>query len=82
MQDAMDTLRKIAEEHDGTEEDILVAFNEFSDSSMNILFIYYIKKDADILQTQTDINLAILNTFNAKSLSMAFPTQTIYTQAA
>jgi MscS family membrane protein len=82
MKDALATLKKIADDHEDTEEKVLVAFTEFADSSMNLLFIYYIKAGADILQTQTDINLAILETFAEKGLDMAYPTQTILTQAA
>jgi MscS family membrane protein len=78
MQEAMDTLRAIAEAHDDTEEKIITVFNAFNDFAMNILFIYYIKKDGDIGQTQTDINLEILKQFGEKGLDMAFPTQTIY----
>ncbi|MBW2458816.1 MAG: mechanosensitive ion channel family protein, partial [Deltaproteobacteria bacterium] len=81
MKDALATLKQIADDHEGTEEKVLVAFTEFADSSMNLLFIYYISPDADILQTQTDINLAVLETFAEKGLDMAYPTQTIYTQA-
>jgi MscS family membrane protein len=44
------------------------------------MFIYYIKKGANIIDTQTAINLAILKQFNANGLDMAFPTQTVYHQ--
>lgn len=82
MKEAMDTLKAIAEKHESTEEKVLVGFNGFGDFSMNILFIYYITKGEDILGTQTEINLAILEQFNEKGLEMAFPTQTIVTQSA
>lgn len=82
MRRAIEVLREIADAHDGVNDDTLVAFTGFGDFAMTILFSYYIVKDADILQTQTDINLAILDRFNAEGLEMAFPTQTIYTQPA
>lgn len=82
MEEALAILRKIAEEHEGTDENIIVGFSGFGDFSMNILFIYYIVKDVDIVETQTEINLAILRAFADKGLDMAFPTQTIYTKAA
>ncbi len=82
MKDAMDTFRKIAEEHSDTEEDIRTGFSEFADSAMVLTFIYFIKKEGDIMQTQTDINLALLTAFDEKSLEMAYPTQTIHTKAA
>jgi MscS family membrane protein len=80
MEEAMETLRQIAAGQPGLDEKVLVAFNELGDFSMNLLFIYYIQKDADILQTQTDINLAVLREFNHRGLELAFPTQTIYAQ--
>ena len=82
MQQAMDILRQIAKDNsDLIEDDISVGFNNFGDFSLGILFIYYIKKEADILNTQTKMNLAILRQFNQAKLDMAFPTQTIYHQA-
>lgn len=80
MKKAMEILRELADGHEGINDETKVAFSGFGDFSMNILFIYYIVKDADILQTQTDINLAILERFGEAGLDMAFPTQTILHQ--
>ena len=49
-------------------------------AAMNILFIYYIKKEAGILGTQTEINMKILEEFTKAGLDFAFPTQTLYTK--
>lgn len=82
MERAMEILREIHKEHqDIVNEDCWMSFNSFGDFSLGILFIYYIRKEADILETQTKINLAILRRFNAEGLEMAFPTQTVYHQA-
>lgn len=82
MERAMEVLKEIAKQNvENIEEDISVGFNAFGDFSLGIIFIYYIKKGADILQTQTDINLEILKRFNAEGLEMAFPTQTVHHQA-
>jgi len=54
-----------------------IGFNSFGDFSLGIIFIYYIKKSSNILDTQTKINLEILKEFNSKKLDFAFPTQTI-----
>lgn len=78
MRRAMEILREIAGAHGGLTDDTKCAFTGFGDSAMSITFIYYIKKEADIMQTQTEINLAILDRFTAEGLDMAFPTQTIY----
>ncbi|MDH3761563.1 MAG: mechanosensitive ion channel family protein [Gammaproteobacteria bacterium] len=77
IEEAMATLKQIADDHPGTEEDTWMAFNAFGDFALNICFIYYIRKGEDIGATQTQINLAILRTFNEKKLEMAFPTQTL-----
>ncbi len=80
MQLAMNTLRDIVSKHKSTEETIHLAFNNFGDSSLDILLIYYISKGEDILKTQTEINLDILSRFAEKKLEFAYPTQTILTQ--
>ena len=79
MEQGLDLLRQIAAEDDDLDEGTLVAFSGFGDWSMNLLFIYYIKKGADILAVQTRVNLAILRRFGDAGLDFAFPTQTLYT---
>lgn len=82
MQKAMEVLKGIAHAQQANiEEDYSVGFNAFGDFSLGIIFIYRIRKEADILQTQTDVNLAILKEFAEHGLEMAFPTQTVYHQA-
>lgn len=81
MQEAIETLEKIAAANENLEENVVCAFTEFGDFSMNILFIYYIKSGAAIAGTQGEVNLEILKQFNAKGLEFAFPTQTILHQA-
>lgn len=78
---AMNLLKDISSKNSNLEDNYLVSFNNFGDFSLGILYIYYIKKEADILQTQTDINLSILKSFNENGLEMAFPTQTIYSKS-
>jgi len=78
MEEAIALLKEIAAVNTDIEENISVAFNNFGDFSLGILFIYYIKKESDILNTQTAMNLEILRKFNEHGLEMAFPTQTIY----
>jgi len=78
MKRAMEILQDIVAQNDSAEDKVLVSFNAFGDSAMNILFIYYIKSDADILGTQTHINMEILTRFTAEELEFAFPTQTLY----
>ncbi|MCB9189887.1 MAG: mechanosensitive ion channel family protein [Flavobacteriales bacterium] len=60
------------------EPDSPKGFTSFGDFSLGLTFVYFIKKDADILATQTKMHLDILKTFNENGLEFAFPTQTIY----
>jgi len=78
MEKAMKILESIAKKHPNVQETVKISFNNFGDFALGILFIYYIKKGKDILQTQTDMNLEILKQFNKNKLDMAFPTETVY----
>ena len=80
MQQAMAILTNLAAANEALEEKVSIGFNAFGDSAMNILFIYYIKKEGDILGTQTEINMKILEEFTKAGLDFAFPTQTLYTK--
>lgn len=60
------------------EEKHLELFDSFGDFSLNVKFVYYIKKGEDIFQTNSAINLEILERFNTAGLDFAFPTQTIH----
>jgi len=55
-----------------------VAFTDFTDSALVITFIYFIKKQGDVMETPSEVNSEILKAFNAAGLEFAFPTQTVY----
>ena len=79
IQKAMDILKDIVAEHQDMVTDTPVVFFEnFADFSLDIVFVYFIRKEASIPQTQSTINLEILNRFEKANLEFAFPTQTIY----
>ncbi len=78
MQKAMQLLKDINAQNPHTEEDCVVSFNAFGDFAMNVMFIYYIIQGESIAGTQTEINMAILTSFNEAGLEFAFPTQTLY----
>lgn len=80
IEKGIEILKEIASNNQNVENNYLTSFNSFGDFSLGIMFVYYIKKDSDILKTQTEINIEILKQFNANGLEMAFPTQTIYTK--
>ncbi len=81
--DKMDLAMKILGQivdanHDALEPDRIISFNNWGDFNLGIIFIFYIKKGADILGVQSKVNLEILRRFNENGLSFAYPTQTIY----
>ena len=80
MEAAMQTLHRIAADNAGVEDNELVFFDSFGDFALSITLIYFIRKEADIFATQSDINMAILKQFNQQGLSFAFPTQTLYVE--
>jgi len=80
IEQTMSLLKEIASNQPAIEEDVKLGFNSFGDFALGILFIYYIKKGEDILETQTQMNLAILRSFSENNLEFAFPSQTIYAE--
>ena len=76
VQRAMDILRSIVEEHPETRLwDI--GFDNFGDFSLNVHCEYYIESERRPLPVKSEINLAVLEQFNAAGLDFAFPTQTL-----
>lgn len=80
MEKAMALLREIGKKNKDVEERVIISFDTFADSSMNIKFVYFIKKKSDILATQTVMNMEILKQFNKNKLEFAYPTRTIYSK--
>ena len=78
MRQAMDIRRNLPSSVTGSEEKVKVYFMSFGDFSLNITCWYYIKKDSDLFETQSAVNLHVLDEFNAHGLDFAFPTQTLY----
>ncbi len=80
MQLAMDILKEISADNEGVDESRTVtSFTSFGDFALNIRYIYYIKKEANIYNTMNDINMEVLTRFNQNKLEFAFPTQTLHT---
>jgi len=80
MQKAMDILQNISKVNESVDENRTVtAFTAFGDFSLNIRYIYYIKKGSNIFGIMTEINMEILKQFNNNKLEFAFPTQTLHT---
>ncbi len=79
MKLAVDLLKNMPQKVDSIDpKDVFVFFSDFGDFSLGITFIYFIKKDADILDTISKVNFDILESYNNNGLNFAFPTQTIH----
>jgi MscS family membrane protein len=81
MQRAMQIIEEIIAEHPETELwDI--GFDAFGDFSLNIRAEYYVKSKRRPLPVRSEINMAVLERFNAEGLDFAFPTQTLHVSRA
>jgi MscS family membrane protein len=79
MNEAMDILKDMPNRvKDVYEKDITVAFTDFTDFSLAITFVYFIKTKADPMETTSLVNTEILQAFNTSGLQFAYPTQTVY----
>ena len=78
MREAIDILKDIPQHLDELDPDTIAVFSEFGDSAMILTYIYYIRKSADIRESTSKVNFAILERFSAASLDFAFPTQTVH----
>jgi MscS family membrane protein len=61
-------------------QDVLISFNKFADSSLNILVVHWWKSTnfKEYLAGMQEMNLTIKRRFDADGIGFAFPTQTLY----
>jgi MscS family membrane protein len=78
MQQAIDILKNLPNKIALIDKETVVSFTDYSASSLDITFIYWIKQASDVMGTISVVNLEILHAFNAAELNFAFPTQTVY----
>ncbi|MDZ8120132.1 mechanosensitive ion channel family protein [Pontiella agarivorans] len=82
VQEALDILRDILDNHEGMKEDFppRVFFNDFKASALNILAIYWYHPPAywDFLAHAEWVNMELLRRYNEAGIEFAFPTQTLY----
>lgn len=81
MKEALEILRAIPQRVENVSpqpSDVTAIFSEYADSALVIMYIYFIKKQGDILGVTSNMNMEILASFNKAGLNFAFPTQTIY----
>lgn len=60
------------------DKDLVAVFSEFGDSALIITYTYYIRKSANIAETNSKVNFEILRSFTQAGLNFAFPSKTIY----
>ena len=78
LEKAKKLITAIVKKNKSTRDESLVYFNEFADSSLNILVIYWIEDLDVILQAQDEINFEIKKAFEKEKIGFAFPTRTVY----
>ena len=81
MEQAVAAVRKILETDEGVDQEFMVVrFDDFGESSLNIVVMYF-TRDIDYaahMETKERVNLAMMRALERLSLSIAFPTQTVY----
>ena len=81
MEKAVEGIRRILESDEGVDQELVVVrFDDFGDSSLNILVYYFTKATglAEHMATKERVNLAIMRLVDSLGLSIAFPTRTLY----
>lgn len=77
LERAIDILHNLPKTVHDICSDVETCFMEYGDFALQLRFIYYIKKDKDIFQARSKVNLEILRRFNANQLEFAVPTHTL-----
>ncbi|MFT4545125.1 MAG: MscS family membrane protein [Bacteroidia bacterium] len=78
VQEALTILAEIHSQFsEHLEEKHLELFDSFGDFSLNVKFLYYIKKGEDVFGVNSRMKFEMLKRFNQAGLDFAFPTQTI-----
>lgn len=81
LSQAVEQIRYLLSRHeDVVKDDIIVFFNQFGDSSLNIRvsFFLVIEQPVDFFEAQQDILFEIMKIVQSVGMSFAFPTQTLH----
>jgi MscS family membrane protein len=75
-------IQKYLDDHEMTNEDGLVRFEEFGDSSLNIMVLLYVdtQQYAEFLEVLEDVNFQIMEIVKRNGSDFAFPSTTVYLQ--
>jgi MscS family membrane protein len=76
----IDDIKKEIEVHPLTGKDYTVRFNEFSQSSLDILVVYFVlSNDYDtMISVKEELNLKMMDIVEKHGCDFAYPTQTVY----
>lgn len=78
MEQAIAILKNIPKIHKEVDSKELVAvFSDFGSYSLDLKYIYWIKKSGDVVETPSKVNFEILKQFKDAGLTFAYPTQTL-----
>lgn len=81
LEKAMQIIKKIILEEQGTAKDKCdVFFDEFADSSLNIVVTYWITDLTKISEIKSAINFKIKEAFEKEKIEFAYPTRVVYTK--
>ena len=80
---AIQLLEEIFRDHPKT-HDVIVTFNKFMDSSLNINVVHWWKdgEARDQLAGLQQLNLRVKERFDAEGIDFAYPTQTVYNKVS
>ena len=75
-------IQNMITEHEKTDQEGKVRFQEFGGSSLDILVIYYVNspKWDDLIDVREDINYKIMEIVKKHNSDFAFPSTTVYLQ--
>jgi len=84
MRETLAQFKQILREHEGVDQTFwMVAFDEFADSSLNIL-VYYFTTTTDwveYMETKQEINLMFMDAMSAVGVEAAFPSRSVYMES-
>ncbi len=78
LEKAKKIITEIIRKNVDTKDESLVSFFDFSNSSLDILVIYWIKNFDNILGAKDSVNMEIKKQFEKEKIEFAYPTQVVY----
>lgn len=81
LEEAMEILKEIVKQNPSCDpRETKAVFKHYGQSSLDMLFIYFIKDKKRFFEVQSEINLEVKKRFEKASIEFAFPTQTVYVE--